>query len=880
MRIRRLTIENFRKFRAPVVLEGFADGLNLVCEPNETGKSTVLDALRAALFERHSAKSDRIRSFRPQGDEVAPTVDLAFDVGGGEWRLSKRFLAAPQVTLEGPDGRFASDAAEEKLQALLGFNRAGNRGADEESRGALGLLWVEQGLSFQLGAPAETARRSLEEALAGEVGAVTGGRRAKAVVLQVEKSLADFHTATGRPTGRLKQAQEAAEAARAKAEDAQRELTQFESLLERLEGKRNEQRRLVRDMENPEIDADLKRLGEDIDRAKQAGQALRIADLALQKASGDRAALETRTAARAQMRDALAKAEAAARHVAADVAAHAEALARARGAEQEAAAALERARTDLRAAEDARDGARTERDAAERRRILAAAFARLERAEVLAAEIRIRDARIAAERMDEAAVNRLRQLEDAAGAARAAVEAGAASLQVALEPGAPDILMDGAPLADGTMVRLTHPMVITVPRVGTFTLTPPATGAPALAGLETAQRKLAEFLAASGHATPATARTAARARAIDEAELLGLRTRLKAECPADAALGIPAGLDPLRGALAGLTAPAPEAKEAPAGLADLETRTRALRTAETAAAARREAMLEGLKSAQQQEMALATARERAEGDRRRLADDLAAETASLADADLATAFATAQTAEGRTLMDREAAQRAADVLDEATLVRKRDALRKRRETLQGQLPALAGEVARLEEQAKTLGGEGPASRATAATEEADAAEAAFLRLKQEADTLALLLKVLRETQQEAARRYLEPVTRRIEPYVRRLLPNASLAFGETLRPEALSRGGREEAADLLSKGTQEQIAILTRIAFADLLIAKGKPASLVLDDALVFADDDRFDTMMEILTEAATRMQVVILSCRASAYRGVDATRLAIREGR
>lgn len=145
--------------------------------------------------------------------------------------------------------------------------------------------------------------------------------------------------------------------------------------------------------------------------------------------------------------------------------------------------------------------------------------------------------------------------------------------------------------------------------------------------------------------------------------------------------------------------------------------------------------------------------------------------------------------------------------------------------------------------------------------------------------LALLLKVLREAQQDAARRYLEPVTRRMAPYVRRLLPSASLAFGESLKPERLTRSGREEAAEMLSKGTQEQLAILTRIAFADLLIAKGKPASLVLDDALVFADDDRFDIMMEILGEAAQRMQVVILSCRASAYRALDANRLSIRAG-
>ena len=101
----------------------------------------------------------------------------------------------------------------------------------------------------------------------------------------------------------------------------------------------------------------------------------------------------------------------------------------------------------------------------------------------------------------------------------------------------------------------------------------------------------------------------------------------------------------------------------------------------------------------------------------------------------------------------------------------------------------------------------------------------------------------------------------------RLPPTASLSFGEDFRPHALTRSGREELADDLSKGTQEQLAVLTRLAFADLLLAKGKPASLVLDDALVFADDDRFETMTEILTEAGQRMQVIVLSCRVSAYR-------------
>ncbi|MEP9355068.1 AAA family ATPase [Xanthobacter sp. KR7-65] len=876
MRVRRLAIENFRKFRAPVVLEGFTDGLNLVCEPNETGKSTILDALRAVLFERHSAKSDRIRSFRPQGDEVAPTVELAFDIAGAPWRLTKRFLMAPAVTLDGPDGRFSSDAAEEKLQTLLGFSRAGKSGATDDSRGALGLLWVEQGLSFHLGTPGETARRTLEEALAGEIGAVTGGRRAKAVVQQVEKSLADFYTATGLPTKRLQQALKAAEAARQQAVDRARELEQFEGVLERLEQKRSEQRRLIRDIEDPQVDAELKALDLEIDRARAAGQALEIADLAARAAGGRRAELEQRREQRSRLAARLAAAEAAAAAAREAVEAHRQVIERARAGQTAASLALETARAGLREAEAQRDQAVAERTARSHRAALALAFARLDRAEALALAIKEREGRIAEERMDEAAIQRLRQLEEAVGTARAQAKAGAASLTLALEAGAPEIRLDGMALADGATVRLTGARVLAIPGVGTLTFTPPPSGEAALARLRAAERDLADFIAGTGHDTPAAAHDGGRSRARDETELLGLVTRLKAETPADGTLGIGEGLEPLRGALAGVPRPAPEAKEATVAAADPETRYRAARTAEAEAAARREVALEGLKSGQLREVALSAALERAEAERERLADDLAADRRERSDADLDAALAEAGAAEARARVDRDAARRAADALDAAALARRRDTLRRKRETLQSQRPALAGELARLEEQARTLGGEGPASRAATAAEEADAAEAALARVKGEADTLALLHAVLKEAQQDAARRYLAPVTQRIEPYVRRLLPAASLSFGEDFRPQLLTRGGRAEAAELLSKGTQEQIAILTRLAFADLLIDRGQPASLVLDDALVFADDDRFDTMMEILAEAAGRMQVLILSCRASAYRGIPATRLSM----
>ena len=41
------------KFTHPMRLEGFGDGINVLAGPNECGKSTLLSALRAVLFERH-----------------------------------------------------------------------------------------------------------------------------------------------------------------------------------------------------------------------------------------------------------------------------------------------------------------------------------------------------------------------------------------------------------------------------------------------------------------------------------------------------------------------------------------------------------------------------------------------------------------------------------------------------------------------------------------------------------------------------------------------------------------------------------------------------------------------------------------------------------
>jgi len=91
-----------------------------------------------------------------------------------------------------------------------------------------------------------------------------------------------------------------------------------------------------------------------------------------------------------------------------------------------------------------------------------------------------------------------------------------------------------------------------------------------------------------------------------------------------------------------------------------------------------------------------------------------------------------------------------------------------------------------------------------------------------------------------------------------------------------TRAGVDESCGDLSRGTQEQLAILTRLAFADLLLEDGAPISLILDDPLVYSDDVRLEVMTNMLLEASRRMQVILLTCRSYAFRHVEANRIAI----
>lgn len=148
----------------------------------------------------------------------------------------------------------------------------------------------------------------------------------------------------------------------------------------------------------------------------------------------------------------------------------------------------------------------------------------------------------------------------------------------------------------------------------------------------------------------------------------------------------------------------------------------------------------------------------------------------------------------------------------------------------------------------------------------------------EVAVLKELAATLDAAHNEARDRYFEPVLAELQPLLRMLWPDAELRFdGESLLPTALVRDGREEPLSILSGGTQEQIALLVRLAFARLLAARGHHAPIIFDDALVYTDDERIEKMFNALHAQASGQQIIVLSCRQRAFRDLGGMALAVR---
>ncbi|NEX45588.1 AAA family ATPase [Pseudotabrizicola algicola] len=873
MKIRAIELVNLRRFGGQRArIDGIGDGISVLAQPNEFGKSTFFDGLHALFFQHHRSKTAQTRALQPHAGG-APEAAVELEIEGRRFRLEKRWLSRQSARVLDDAGRVIAqeDEAEAWIERLTGQGLAGPSG----------LLWVRQGL-FGLEPEGSSAadkaererafstRRDLVASVAGEIDAMTGGRRMDLVLTRVAEALARLATGTLKPRAGGEWARavdEAAglEAARVGLEDKARRLT--EALAQRAGLMRN-----LQALSDPEAQAreaaGLSAAQEALQAAERHAEQMRRAasDLRLAQLTAEQSAAEIR--ALQDLRTRLRRAAEAEARTAAELDKVDALTAEAAGQERAAAARHDAAAGASSAAQQALDHARRAHlaTAAQARAIgLASQLARAEAQRNLLEEqvaaravFRITPAALARAEEAQAVFDRLTAQEESRHVAIRLDYAGEARVR-----------LDGQPLEAGSL-RVQRVTRLDLPGIGGMTIDP---GLGAGDGLAETRARAGDALQAALGACEAPDLAAAR-RALSEAQRLDAAIEATRAMLAELAEG---GLDALRARLAAARAEAGDTADGPAGdLAALEAALAQARAEEQAAlAVRREAEARHGQLREARAGALAAHRAAETAQREIAAEagdlvDLAARLQILSEAQGQQAEACAAAA---ALLERLRAE--APDLDtaRAAVARLRavcEGRQRDRASCETTLAGVNGVIGAwadegIEEALDELRGREAAAKARAA------------RYEREVKSLALLREALEAARRAARDTYFGPVLRELNPLLSILHPGAQLQIDDSsLLPVALLREGQAEGLDILSGGTREQLAVLTRLAFARLFARAGRAVPVILDDALVHSDDDRIEAMFTALHRVALDQQIIVLTCRQRAFASLGGARMDV----
>jgi DNA repair exonuclease SbcCD ATPase subunit len=872
VKIAALRLFNVKRFAGRgVAIEGIGDGVNVLCAANEFGKSTSFEALHALFFQPHSGTPNAVRNLRPYSGGN-PLIEADIATANGPVRITKQFYG----------GRFArvTDVATGRLIAQA--DEAENFIADlikGGTAGPAGLLWVRQGVTgIEKRTNSEEegekqVRASLLESVQGEVEAITGGRRMAEIMAAAEEALSALVTpGTGRPKtgGRYKTVID--ERDRLAAEE-QRLASDVAALRDALDKRTTAARRLS-DLDRPEDKQERRNATTAaqarFDAAKTQSETLKTAEAEL------RLARERRDTARgtlAAFRGALQQSrELGGRQLGAE-----HRRKEAAGKRQDMIAAIERARAESEAAENAEKEARdllARVDAATRARETSDRLdqlkERLGAADTMRHALEEGEAQLALLKIPAGAVDELETLDVQVATLRAVEAAARSSVAIAYEAHAHTVVtLNGRRLEDGEERGYDAQAQLSVPGVGTITLRSnrPGAGDNRLEKIE-AQRRI--LLATMGVETLQSARERqVRAQALD-AELRSWRAQL--------GLLAPEGLPKLRQEIAACGTADDDALELkfdPAQvrtvLVEAEGRRSTARQALRAVEGSRGSVDEAFVSAEKTLASLQAERAQVEAvlgaeDERETREQALASSLDELEQKLAVAETRAETLRA-TAVD----------LDTAAAVLKR--ARSVEEAAEKEAATLREDIAELNGRIRTY-----ADEAVEETwrETADALAAAGARVDafaKEVKVLQRLTAALDAARSEARDLYLKPVMAELKPLLGLLFDDVSITFDDkTLLPQTIRRNGQDEEVDRLSGGMREQLSVLTRLAFARLLARNGRPAPVILDDALVYSDDDRIEKMFDALHRQSMDQQIIVFSCRQRAFQKLGGNVLRMQD--
>jgi DNA repair exonuclease SbcCD ATPase subunit len=256
MRVRELTLRNFRRFRQASISLG--EGINVVKGPNESGKSTLVQALLAALYWRVDATRKEVRDSVTWGEQDGFVLEVEGDAGDRPFRLVKDF-SSRRATLVWGDMETSDQAAiEESVKEWLGL------GSEVAYRSTAGIRQDEV-------AVIAAGKKELSESLQCTVTGSETGTGALEAASTLNRELTELQRGTRSPAknpGPIARADEEIQVWQARREElagvvesrveARRRLEEIETETQELSGRLETLERLAADsLERVDIEEDI-----------------------------------------------------------------------------------------------------------------------------------------------------------------------------------------------------------------------------------------------------------------------------------------------------------------------------------------------------------------------------------------------------------------------------------------------------------------------------------------------------------------------------------------------------------------------------------------------------------------------------------------------
>lgn len=865
MKLISLRVEQFRRFRQPVEVRNLQSGINLFTGPNESGKSTLVRAIRAAFFERF--KSNSVDDLQPWGDTAAsPSVELEFEWLGERWHLNKSFLRHKRCDLQIGNRAFNGEEAEEQLSTLMGYAFPGRGASRAENWGIPGLLWVEQGAGQELNEAVSYAGEHLKSALGGSLGELASSSGDELInVLERERN--KLRTAgTGRPTGDLARANEHAQELQQRLRELQEKGAAYRQQVDRLGSLLGEREQ---DQERPweafrhQAQEAQQRLNEVQGWLLEQNREQK----SLQQMEQNHELCQQHLQASVRLQESLIQRQ--------------QAVDKSNQTVQGKQAEEKPLQGQLEMARDACQLAREQLSVARRqsqRRSLLAELNALEQSLTEAGQkleqaseyqrqlLQVREQQKTLV-LDEAQFNRLRQVVSELERVQISREAVATRLRYELLPG--QSIKLGEETLSGVAERLLlSPVSIDIQGVGRLQISP---GGEDLVELDLRQQQLQDEqsslcgLMRVASLADAEVRAEQGSRLAEDIARLGLRFEQVA----------PDGTSPLSDMLAlgvvsrstllqqielipeellepGLTLEQAEERQLRA-MAVLNDADRAVSDHRVEASS----CLQKLQSAQEE--------------LKRLQDEIHAPDRLEREQQLRSQLVQLQADQLRVKQDIALRQQQIDSARPDILEQDVQRLTDTASALEVAAGQRNLEIARLQSSLEALGAQGLDEELSALEQELDAVQRRQAELVRRADALELLLRMLKTKRHALTQRLQEPLQRHLNSYLQLLFPQAQLSVDDQLIPTQLVRmvNGVAEygEVDALSFGSREQMGLISRLAYADLLQEAGRPTLIILDDALVHSDQDRLAQMKRVLFDAAQRHQILLFTCHPEHWR-------------